>query len=250
MAGRPDEAGVCLPPPTARLLRAAQGVPARGPARGTSGGRRRVAALKDACRSRWSAARRSRSWARTARASRRWSGSCRRCCCTTAEAHGLRPRRLQGAARGPPAREPRLGRGLVLQEDVGGREPLVRGAVLRHDRRAQTRAQIPRDPRAGRLPADRRGRADGEPLARHAAEGRARARAADLAGAAAAGRADDGARPALEARGAGLHPRDPRRRTTRRSCSARTTSPRRRCSPTGSGSSTAASCSRSSPPTS
>ena len=60
------------------------------------------------------------------------------------------------------------------------------------------------------FPADRARRADGGPLARHAAEGRARARAPDLAGAAAARRADDGPRPALEARGAGLHPRDAR----------------------------------------
>ena len=63
--------------------------------------------------------------------------------------------------------------------------------------------QDPGDPRAGRLPGRAARRADGEPVARHAAEGRARARAADLAGAAAARRADDGARPALEAGGAG-----------------------------------------------
>ena len=32
----------------------------------------------------------------------------------------------------PPARQPRLGRGELLQEDVRVREPLVRGALLRH----------------------------------------------------------------------------------------------------------------------
>ena len=59
----------------------------------------------------------------------------------------------------------------------------------------QTRRQDPGDPRAGRLPAGPARRADGEPLARDAAEGRARAGAAHLAGRAAARRADDGARP-------------------------------------------------------
>ena len=38
-------------------------------------------------------------------------------------AHDLRPRRVQGDARGAPAREPRLGRGELLQEDVRGGEP-------------------------------------------------------------------------------------------------------------------------------
>ncbi len=73
----------------------------------------------------------------------------------------------------------------------------------------QTRGPDPRDPRASRLPARPPRRADGEPLARDAAEGRSRAGAPDVAGAAPARRADDRARPALEARGAGLHPRDP-----------------------------------------
>ena len=122
----------------------------------------------------------------------------------------------------PQAREPRVGRGELLQEDVRGREPLVRGAVLRHDAEADARSD-PGDPRAGRLPVRPAQRGDGASVARHAAEGRARAGAADVAGAAAARRADDGARPALEARGAGVHPRGPRSSTTRRSCSARTT---------------------------
>ena len=69
----------------------------------------------------------------------------------------------------------------------------------------ETRDAHPGDPRARRLPVEARRRADGEPLARDAAEGRARAGAAHLAGAAAARRADDGPRPALEARGAGVH---------------------------------------------
>ena len=112
--------------------------------------------------------------------------------------------------------------------------------------RADHATRIPEILDAGRLPRRSPRRADGEPLARDAAEGRARAGAADLAGPAAARRADDRPRPALEARGAGVHPRGARRRTTRRSCSARTTWPRPRASPTGSGSSTTASCSASS----
>ena len=111
----------------------------------------------------------------------------------------------------------------------------------------ETRVKIPAILDEGRLPGRPPHRADGEPLARHAAEGRAGAGAPDLARAAAARRADDGARPALEAGGAGVHPRGAAQRTTRRSCSARTTSPRRRRSPTGSASSTAASCSSSRP---
>ncbi len=100
----------------------------------------------------------------------------------------------------------------------------------------------PGDPRDGRLPGRPPRRADGEPLARHAAEGRARTGAADVSCPAAARRADDGPRPALEARGAGVHPRV-RRRTTPPSSSARTTWRRRRRSPTASASSTAAGCS-------
>ena len=71
----------------------------------------------------------------------------------------------------------------------------------------ETRVKIPAILDEGRLPGRPAQRADGEPLARDAAEGRARAGAPDLAGAAPARRADDGARPALEARGAGLRPR-------------------------------------------
>ena len=104
----------------------------------------------------------------------------------------------------------------------------------------------PRDPRRGRLPGRARRRADGGPLARHAAEGRAGARAADLADAAAARRADDGPGPARQARGAGVHPRDAPRRTTRRRCCAPTTWSRRRRWPTASASSTAGGCWRSS----
>ena len=120
------------------------------------------------------------------------------------EAQDLRPRRLQGDARRTAAREPRLGRGELLQEDVRGREPLVRGALLRHGAGGDAR-QDPGDPRAGRLPCRPSRRVDGEPVARHAAEGRARAGAADVARAAAPRRADDRPRPALEARGAGVH---------------------------------------------
>ena len=120
---------------------------------------------------------------------------------------GLRPRRVQGAARGQPARQPRVGRGLVLQEDVVGGEPVLRGALLRHVA-ARHPQEDPGDPRAGRVPAGPAVRVDGEPVARNAAEGRARPRAADVTRRAAPGRADHGPRPALEAGGAGLHPRD------------------------------------------
>ena len=120
----------------------------------------------------------------------------------------LRARRVHGDAGGAPSRQPRLGRGELLQEDERGREPLLRGAVLRHDAGADPRRD-PADPRARRLPGRPPRRGDGAPVARDAAEGRARAGPAHLAGAAAARRADDGPRPALEAGGAGVHPRDP-----------------------------------------
>ena len=159
--------------------------------------------------SRWRAASASPSSARTARASRRWSGSSRRCSCTTAATrNALRPRPVRHP-RGAPARQPRLGRGLLLQEDVVDREPLLRGPVLRAHRRPDPRPD-PGDPRARRLPGRPAQRGDGGPVARHAAEGRARPRAPDPADPAPARRADDGPRPALEARGPGLHPRDPR----------------------------------------
>ena len=145
----------------------------------------------------------------------------------------------------PAAREPRLRRGELLQEDVRVREPLVRGALLRHAAVADARTRSRRS-YDGRLPGRPPPRGDGEPVARHAAEGRARACAPHVTGAAAARRADDGPRPALEARGAGVHPATCASRTTRRSCSARTTWPRRRRSPTASACSTAASCSSSS----
>ncbi len=60
-----------------------------------------------------------------------------------------RPRRRRRASRRAPGREPRVGGGIVLQEDVGRREPELRGALLRHDRRSDPR-QDPRDPPAGR----------------------------------------------------------------------------------------------------
>ena len=56
----------------------------------------------------------------------------------------LRPRRRQGVARRAAARQPCLGRGVVLQEDVVGGEPRLRGAVLRHARRARRRSRSPR----------------------------------------------------------------------------------------------------------
>src|SRR5439155_21429691 len=123
---------------------------------------------------------------------------------------GVRTRRVPRDTRRAPTRQPRLRRGQLLQEDVAGGEPRVRSAVLRHDAEGDGRGDSG-DPREGRLPDRGAGRADGEPVARDAAEGGARTGAADLARAAAARRADDGARSAVEARGAGVHPRGPRR---------------------------------------
>src|SRR5262249_35011080 len=116
----------------------------------------------------------------------------------------LRPRCVHGHAPGSPARQPRVRRGELLQAHERGREPRVRGAVLR----AHAPANCPRDPpdpHPRRLPGRAAARADGEPVARGAAEGRARGRSPPLAGAAAPRRADDGPRPALEAGGAGVH---------------------------------------------
>ena len=134
----------------------------------------------------------------------------------------LRPRRVQGAARGAAARQPRLGRGELLQEDERGREPRLRGAVLRHGPARDAR-EDPGDPRARRLPVVAPRRGDGEPLARHAAEGRARARAAHLAGAAAARRADHRLSTRARSRRCRTSSARSASGTTRRSCSARTT---------------------------
>ncbi len=154
---------------------------------------------------------------------------------------GLRTRRLHRAAAGSEAHQPGLGRGLVLQEDVGGREPQLRGALLRHDSRPDA-LEDPRDPRRGsasrrtgaasrwrtsRAACSRRslwrGRCSRRPscccsTSRRQASTRARSRRCS----------SSSARSAT--------------RTRRRSCSARTTSPRPRPSPTASASSTAASC--------
>ena len=118
----------------------------------------------------------------------------------------VRPRRLHRAAGRAAAREPGLGRGELLQEDVRRREPRLRVAVLRDDVGGDARRD-PAHPRAGRLRARPAERADGEPLARNAAEGGAGPCAPHEPGAAPARRADDRPRPALEARGAGLHHR-------------------------------------------
>ena len=165
-------------------------------------------------------------------------------------AQRLRPRRVHGAAGRAAARQPRLGRGELLQEDVRRREPRLRVAVLRHDVGPRRRTRSRRILERVGFPTERRGEPMENLSPRDAAEGGARPGAAHEPRAAAARRADDRSRPALEARGAGVHPGGARRSTTPRSCSARTTSPRRRRSPTGSACSTAASCSRSSRSTS
>ena len=116
----------------------------------------------------------------------------------------LRPRRGARAARGAAPRQPRVGGGFVLQEDVVGGESRLRGPVLRHTAARHADAD-PRDSREGRLPDRPQARRHGAPFARNAAEGRACTRPTHLAGAAPARRADDRARSALEARGAGVH---------------------------------------------
>ena len=141
-----------------------------------------------------------------------------------------------------PAREPRLGRGLLLQEDVLDGEPLVRGALLRDDARRDARRDSAH-PREGRLPLRSPRRGDGGPLPRHAAEGRARARAADRSRSCSC--STSRRRASTRARSSRSRTSSARsgRSTTRRSCSARTTSTRPRRSPTASASSTAATCS-------
>ena len=58
---------------------------------------------------------------------------------------------------GTQAHHPRLGRGLVLQEDVRGREPQLRGALLRHDGRPDAGEDPARSSTRVGFPADRRG---------------------------------------------------------------------------------------------
>ena len=176
---------------------------------------RRVRSASPRCTaspSRCRAARPSPSSARTARASRRWSGSCPRCCCTTAGRRGC------SATTSP--RDARAVRRLVNRVSVeasffkkmsAGREPLLRRPVLRDDAAADPRRD-PGDPRPGRLPGRRGAHEPMENLSRGMQQKVALARALlTVAGAAAARRADHRPRPAVEARGAGLRPGDPGR---------------------------------------
>ena len=64
---------------------------------------------------------------------------------------GVRVRRGPRRPRGPAAGQPGVGGGQLLQEAVPGREPQLRGPVLRDDRPADPRRD-PADPRPGRLP--------------------------------------------------------------------------------------------------
>ena len=57
---------------------------------------------------------------------------------------------------GPAARQPRLGRGELLQEDVAVGEPPLRGALLRHDAVARRRSRSPRSSERVGFPPDRR----------------------------------------------------------------------------------------------
>ena len=148
----------------------------------------------------------------------------------------LRPRHLRDAGR-PHARQPRVGRGVVLQEDVGDREPRLRGAVLRADaegdagsgsRRSSTgSASRPRGART-RWRTCRAGRSR-----RSRSRGRCSPRRCCSC-------STSRPRASTRARSSRCRTSSARcgRSTTRRSCSARTTSPRRRSSPSGSGSST------------
>jgi hypothetical protein len=93
----------------------------------------------------------------------------------------LRPRRVHGDADRAAARQPRLGRGELLQAHERRGEPRLRRALLRPDARRHE-GPDPGDPDARRLPRRATRRADGEPLARDAAEGRPRAGAPHVAG--------------------------------------------------------------------
>src|SRR4029453_10013469 len=136
----------------------------------------------------------------------------------------LRSRRLHRNESRPPADQPRVRGGLLLQEDVRDREPELRSSLLRDGARRDQEADS-RDPRAGRIPArPDRGAARGY-VSRDAAEGGACTRPADGTNRAAPRRADDRPRPALEGRGADIHPRDPR--TPRRNRPALHARPRR-----------------------
>ena len=104
-----------------------------------------------------------------------------------------RARRRGRASGGPQAREPRVRRGVLLQEDVGVGEPQLRRPLLRDDLQGDP-GEDSGDPRARGIPARPTGRADGGALARDAAEGRARPRLAHVTGRPAPRRADDGAR--------------------------------------------------------
>ena len=97
-------------------------------------GKRRVPALDGRLARRSHAANASRSSVRTARGSRRSSACSRPCSCPTAGARRVFGYDVVREREGRPApRQPRLGGGELLQEDVAGREPALRGALLRDD---------------------------------------------------------------------------------------------------------------------
>ena len=115
---------------------------------------------------------------------------------------------VSDAARRASAREPGLGGGVLLQEDVVGGEPRLRRALLRHDISGNARPDPEILERVG-FPPDRRDEPM-EALSRGMQQKVALARARSRLRSSFCRRADHGPRPALEARGAGVHPRDPR----------------------------------------
>ena len=87
----------------------------------------------------------------------------RRCCCRTVAARASSATTSVRDARGAPSRQPRVGRGVVLQADVGVREPRLRGAFLRLHARRRRASGSPRSSSGSASRSRATRRADGGP---------------------------------------------------------------------------------------